>query len=107
MHVIERDGLLEHATRVGSFLADSIMDLQHPIIESVRGRGLLRGIVLAQDVAPKVADAALDAGYLVNAPRPSVVRIAPPLIITENDVAGFVEALPSILDAAGTGGHHG
>lgn len=107
MHVIERDGLLEHATRVGSFLADSIMDLQHPIIESVRGRGLLRGIVLTQDVAPKVADAALDAGYLVNAPRPSVVRIAPPLIITENDVAGFVEALPSILDAAGTGGHHG
>jgi acetylornithine/N-succinyldiaminopimelate aminotransferase len=45
--------------------------------------------------------AARDAGYLVNAPAPNVIRLAPPLIITEAQLDDFVAALPGILDAAG------
>lgn len=58
-------------------------------------------MVLTRDVAAQVADAALEAGYVINAPRPGVLRLAPPLIATPEDLAGFVEALPGLLDAHG------
>ena len=81
--VIERDGLLDQATDAWArtwptrSLASAIR-----LITGVRGRGLLRAVTLAEPVAPAVADAALDAGFIINAPRPDVLRLAPPLIIT-------------------------
>jgi acetylornithine aminotransferase len=99
--VIERDGLLEHATAMGEHLEESVRALGHPLIEGVRGRGLLRGIALHAPVAAAVSDAALDAGFIVNAPRPDVLRLAPPLIATAAQLDTFTEALPGLLDAAG------
>ena len=88
--VIERDGLLARATELGEHLVSSITALDHPLITGVRGRGLLRGVTLNQPVAAGVADAALDAGFIINAPRPDVLRLAPPLIITAEQLDGFV-----------------
>ncbi|QGN35514.1 acetylornithine transaminase [Microlunatus sp. Gsoil 973] len=98
--VIERDQLLQNAMVTGDQLATGITALGHPLIDHVRGRGLLRGVVLTRDIAAAVSDAALDAGYIINAPRPNVLRIAPPLIITADQIAGFIEALPGFLDDA-------
>jgi acetylornithine/N-succinyldiaminopimelate aminotransferase len=100
INVIERDGLLENATAMGEHLVRSVEGLGHPLVAEVRGRGLLRGIVLTTDVAPAVVDLALEAGFVINAPRPHVLRIAPPLIITAAQLDTFVEALPGFLDAA-------
>ncbi len=75
------------------------MALSHPGIDHVRGRGLLRGIVLTEPHAPAVVQAALGAGFVINAPRPTVIRLAPPLIITDAQVDDFVAALPSLLEA--------
>ena len=55
-------------------------------------------------VAPAVEAAARDAGYLVNAPAPDVIRLAPPLILTAEQAGGFVAALPQILDTAAAEG---
>ena len=44
-----------------------------------------------------MADAALDAGFIVNAPRPDVLRLAPPLIVTAAQLDSFVAALPGLL----------
>ena len=96
--VIERDGLLEQANRSGDHLAAAITGLGHPLVTGVRGRGLLRAVTLAEPVATAVADAALDVGFIVNAPRPDVLRLAPPLIITEPLLDSFVAALPGLLD---------
>ena len=82
LSVIERDGLMAHATRVGDRFAAAVEALDLPEVERVRGRGLLRGIVLAEAIAPQVAATALGAGFIVNAPRPDVIRIAPPLAPT-------------------------
>lgn len=101
LSVIERDGLLAKVHDLGDRLAESIMALRHPLVQGVRGRGLLRGIVLREPIAPAVADAALDAGFIINAPRPTVLRIAPPLIITADQLDGFVTALPRLLDSVG------
>jgi acetylornithine/N-succinyldiaminopimelate aminotransferase len=98
--VIERDGLLAHATAMGEHLVASVGALDHPLVADVRGRGLLRGIVLNVPVAGAVSDAALEAGFIVNAPRPDVLRLAPPLITTAAQLDTFVAALPGLLDAA-------
>ncbi|HML51869.1 MAG TPA: acetylornithine transaminase [Propionicimonas sp.] len=97
--IIERDNLLDHVRTTGHRLAAGIMALSHPGIDHVRGRGLLRGIVLTEPHAPAVVRAALDAGFVINAPRPTVIRLAPPLIITDAQVDDFVAALPSLLEA--------
>ncbi len=104
MAVIERDGLLANATTVGAHLATAVTGLAHPLVAEVRGRGLLRGIVLTAPVAAAVSDAALDAGFIINAPRPDVLRIAPPLITTAAQVNTFVAALPGLLDSAAVSG---
>ena len=102
--VIERDGLLTRATQLGEHLVTTITALDHPMITGVRGRGLLRGVTLAAPVAAQVADAALDAGFIINAPRPDVLRLAPPLIVTAEQLDGFVAVLPDLLDRATTAG---
>lgn len=98
--VIERDGLLEHVTRTGQYLAEQVLALGHPAIEQVRGQGLLRGIVLADQRAAATNEALLEAGFITNAPRPDVLRIAPPLVTTREQLDTFVAALPAALDAA-------
>lgn len=100
MGIIERDGLLQRSRELGDRLADALMGLGHPDVVAVRGRGLLRGVVLARPVAAAVADAALDAGYVINAPRPDVLRLAPPLVVPAGGLDDFVAALPGLLDGA-------
>ena len=96
--IIERDGLLERARSAGDRLAAAIVSLDHPLVGGVRGRGLLRGVVLTAPIAATVAEAALDAGFVINAPRPNVLRLAPPLIVTDADLDTFVAALGGLLD---------
>ncbi|MBB3326245.1 acetylornithine transaminase [Microlunatus antarcticus] len=103
INVIERDGLLENARAMGEHLVARVEGLGHPLVSEVRGRGLLRGIVLTADLGPAVSDLALEAGFVINAPRPHVLRIAPPLIITAAQLDTFVDALPGFLDAAVAG----
>jgi acetylornithine/N-succinyldiaminopimelate aminotransferase len=98
--VIERDGLLTNAIERGEQLVREVEALADPLVDHVRGAGLLRGIVLTKEVATSVVDALLDAGYIVNAPRPDVIRVAPPLIITEGQITSFVQALAEALQDA-------
>ena len=97
--IIERDGLLDHVRATGDRLAANIMALGHPGIDHVRGRGLLRGIALTRPNASAVVQAALAAGFVINAPRPTVIRLVPPLIITDAQLDEFVAALPELLEA--------
>ena len=98
LNVIERDGLLAHVREMGERLSSGIAGLGHSMVHGVRGMGLLRGIVLHRAEAAAVADRALNAGWIINAPRPNVLRIAPPLIVSGEQIDGFVKALPGLLD---------
>lgn len=100
--VLDDDDLCSHADAMGTILAHGIESLGHPLVDYVRGRGLLRGVVLTAPHAKAVELAARDAGFLVNAAAPDVVRLAPPLIITEAQIGSFLAALPGILDIADT-----
>lgn len=105
LKVLAAEDLVRGADVLGKSLRHGIEALGHPLIDHVRGRGLLQGIVLSAPHAKNAEAAARDAGYLVNAAAPNVIRLAPPLIITESQLDGFVAALPGILDAAGERSH--
>ena len=62
-----------------------------PLVESVRGAGLLLGIVLKLDIAKKLTQELQAAGVLVNATSESLIRIAPPLVVTDKQVNAFIK----------------
>ena len=98
LKVLTDDDLIGRAEVLGKTLCHGIESLGHPLVDHVRGRGLLRGVVLRAPVAKPVEAAARDAGFLVNAAAPDVIRLAPPLVITEGQIDDFLTALPGVLD---------
>ncbi|WP_028801547.1 acetylornithine transaminase [Streptomyces sp. 142MFCol3.1] len=100
LDTIAGEGLLDNVKRQSEKLRGSIESLGHPLVDHVRGAGLLLGIVLTEPLAPQVQQAAQDAGFLVNAPAPDVVRLMPPLNLGDDEVDAFLQVLPGVLDAA-------
>ncbi|MER6419134.1 acetylornithine transaminase [Streptomyces sp. NPDC001137] len=100
LDTIANEGLLENVKQQSEKLRDGIESLGHPLIAHVRGAGLLLGIVLTEPLAPQARQAAQEAGFLVNAPAPDVVRLMPPLTLGDDEVDAFLQALPGILDQA-------
>ncbi|MCC5034108.1 acetylornithine transaminase [Streptomyces sp. WAC 00631] len=104
LDTIAAEDILGRVKRTGERLRDGIEGLGHPLVAHVRGAGLLLGIVLTEPVAARVQQAAQEAGLLVNAVAPGVVRLVPPLIIGDDEVDALLGALPAVLDeAAGDG----
>ncbi|MEY9210977.1 acetylornithine transaminase [Thermobifida halotolerans] len=97
---IESDNLLDSVTELGDLLAAEIGAVDHPLLAGVRGAGLWRGVQLATPAAAHVQTRAAEAGFLVNAVTPDVVRLAPPLTVTREEILEFTGALPGILAAA-------
>ncbi|WP_188042772.1 acetylornithine transaminase [Changpingibacter yushuensis] len=83
-------GLLGHVTETGAWLESELSSLGF----EVRGEGLLRGIAVRDSAA--VARQLLNAGFIVNAPNPTTIRVAPPLVITKEDLASFAEAMKGL-----------
>ncbi|MEV6552242.1 acetylornithine transaminase [Streptomyces sp. NPDC051597] len=103
LDTLAAEGTLDRVKLLGERLRGGIEAPAHPLVSHVRGAGLLLGIVLTEAVAAKVQRAAQDAGFLVNAPAPDVVRLMPPLIIGDAEVDAFLQALPGVLDASVNG----
>ncbi len=99
LDTIESDGLLERAASLGKALSTGISGLGHPLVATVRGAGLMLGLVLTAPVAAEVETAARRHGFLVNAVGPDVVRLVPPLVLTDTQADSFLSALPEVLDA--------
>jgi len=100
LNTITNEGLLDHVAALGNHIASGVEDLDHPLIDHVRGAGLLIGIVLTDTAGPATVLAARDAGFIINAPAADVIRLAPPLILTTEQADTFIAALPDLLDTA-------
>ncbi|WP_422391662.1 acetylornithine transaminase [Arthrobacter sp. N1] len=98
LHVLETTGALQDAVHVGALLRRGLAATRGVV--AVRGEGLLIGFDLDGDHAPAAVQAALQSGFIINATGPATIRLAPPLILTEDQAASFLDALPGILDAA-------
>jgi acetylornithine aminotransferase len=96
---IESAGLIENARVRGEQLRAAIARIGSPLVGDIRGQGLLIGVGLTEPVANRLADAALAHGLIINAPNDSSLRIAPPLIIGDDEVREFEERLRQAFTA--------
>jgi acetylornithine aminotransferase len=96
---IEDSDLLANATARGEQLRTRILGLDSPLVTEIRGRGLLLGIGLSQPVAKQIAAEAMRRGLIVNAPNPSSIRLAPPLIVGDAEIDEFITLLGQTLEA--------
>lgn len=94
--VIEEDNLVDNAEERGKQLRDGIASCGNPLFVSVRGRGLLDAIELAHPCSHAAMNWALEHGLIVNAVAPNALRLAPPLVITAQDVDQAVSILAKI-----------
>lgn len=96
--LIDHD-VLAHVRRAGARLERGLRDLaaRHPaLVSELRGAGLMWGIVLNRDATPAV-EAALRRGLLVNRTNGTVVRLLPPLVITEAEIDEALAILESVF----------
>jgi acetylornithine/N-succinyldiaminopimelate aminotransferase len=100
LDTIAAEDLCGRAKQLGDRLRTGVEALNHPLVDGVRGSGLLLGIVLVNEVAKGAELALREAGFLVNAVAPGVLRLAPPLILTDAEADAFLAALPAALDTA-------
>lgn len=98
--VIERDDLLDNARTLGEWFAAAVDDLDDERVAGVRGRGLLLAVELRDELSADVVTAARNAGFIVNAVAPNAIRLAPPLIIAQEQLQTFVDALPTLITEA-------
>ena len=100
LRIMEDDGLLKHAAAVGAMLKDGLareLDRIDGVVE-IRGRGLMLGIELARPCGELLGRAA-EAGLLISVTAERVIRLVPPLIISESEARQVVAILcPLIKD---------
>jgi len=97
--VMESEDVPGRAVVAGRRLRHALADL--PGVVDVRGEGLLLAAVLDRPVAVAAAAAALDAGLVINAPRPDVLRFAPSLLVSEEEIGQAVVIVGQVLAALG------
>ncbi|PJF30577.1 MAG: aspartate aminotransferase family protein [Candidatus Thermofonsia Clade 1 bacterium] len=88
---------LAHVRRVGSYLKGRLAAINSPKIKEVRGRGLMLGIEFTGDLAASVVEQGYAHGLLLVGSGTNVLRVIPPLIVTERECDLFVERLTAIL----------
>lgn len=95
---LEDEDLLARVAQTGARAREVFAAL--PEVSEVTGEGLLLGLELADGRAKEVADAALEAGFIVNPVTATRLRLAPPLIITDDPLRAFAQALPGLVATA-------
>ena len=96
----EKENLVEKAGEMGEYFKDRLNKLkeQKNDIKEVRGKGLLIGIEIEEGIAKDVFNSLFDMGYLTSLCGGTTIRVAPPYIITKEDIDGFVNALEKALE---------
>jgi 4-aminobutyrate aminotransferase-like enzyme len=107
LDVIEAEGLQENARCVGAAFGEGLKNLAriHPLIAAVRGRGLFLGAELLREGEPAAVEATSlvekmkEQGFLLSTGGPdhNVIKIKPPMVITESDAADMLAALDKVL----------
>lgn len=92
-------GLLAHAAEMGTYLKEKLDKLaeNHDAVLTARGKGLMLGVVFKDAIAKQVGNALRECGILVGVVGGNVLRIVPPLIVSEREIDAFVSALGRIL----------
>ena len=92
------EAFLAEVRRKGQLLISAAS--QVPGVAQVRGRGLMLGVVLDEAVAKLVVKQGLEECLILNAPGENVIRLTPPLVISDDEIAEAMQRLARAIDAA-------
>jgi ornithine--oxo-acid transaminase len=100
LRLLRNEKLAERAQILGARLLDGLRNIRHPAIRDVRGKGLLIGLELDPDWMParKFCETLMHKGILSKETHETVVRFAPPLIITEDEIDSALRIIRSVFD---------
>ncbi len=95
-----QNGVLEHAKKMGDIFKAKLTALKakHPLIQEVRGKGLMIGVEFAKPIAKTLSKQLFEQGFLVGTVGDTIFRLVPPLIITEQEIDLLTSALEHLLN---------
>ncbi len=108
LDILEQEALAERAATLGARALERLRAWHTPLIREVRGRGLLLGIELSRRVQPYL-EALLERGVLALQAGPNVIRLLPPLVITDEQLEHVLDVLEELLESPsfrGAAGDH-
>ncbi|KAH0598112.1 hypothetical protein MHUMG1_04484 [Metarhizium humberi] len=105
LEVVDEEKLVERAERLGNILREGLRAIQarNPIIQTVRGRGLLNAFVIDQSktnrcLGIELCERMKEKGLLLKSSRTGVIRIAPPLVVTEDELEKGLEIIRECVE---------
>jgi ornithine--oxo-acid transaminase len=96
LRVIEDERLTDRSAELGAWLLYELRKIRHPHIKEIRGRGLLIGIELMVP-ARSYCERLKDLGMLCKETHDCVIRLAPPLIISQEDLAWAIAQIRAVF----------
>ena len=103
LDILEREALAERAAALGQYALQRLRTIHSPIIREVRGKGLLLGIELKRRVQPYL-EALSERGVLALQAGSNVIRLLPPLVITEEQLEHVLDVVEEVLQDEGSTG---
>ena len=97
LHVIVDEGLAERSAELGAWALEELRSIRHPQIKEIRGRGLLLGMELTVPARP-YCERLMDLGVLCKETHDHVIRLAPPLVISREDLAWMIAQLRTVFE---------
>ncbi len=97
LQTISQDNLLENVRKRSLELQQGIHSLSSPLVEGIRGLGLLLGVELTRPLASTAVTLALEEGLIINATGEKTIRLAPPLILSAKDIDEFLQKFTQVL----------
>ncbi|MFP5111927.1 ornithine--oxo-acid transaminase [Bacillaceae bacterium C204] len=96
LDVIEEEKLAERSLELGKYFFEKLMSIDNPKIKTVRGRGLFIGVELTEEARP-YCERLKDEGLLCKETHDTVIRFAPPLTITKEEIDWAFEKIKTVL----------
>ena len=99
VRVLVEEGMIENAAKMGHYLMGKLRRIESPHIKEIRGKGLLVGVELHEQAggARRFCEALMAKGLLCKETHTHVIRFAPPLIITKEDIDWASERIDEVL----------
>lgn len=99
LRVLHDEQLVERSAREGAWLLAQLRTLRHPVIKTIRGRGLMCAIELHEAARP-YCEALQQRGVLCKETHGTVMRLSPPLVVSREDLAWAVDRLREVFPAS-------
>jgi len=96
LDVLVKEKLAERSNELGQFFKDSLEKIDNPIIKEVRGKGLFIGMELTEAARP-YCEALMEKGLLCKETHENVIRFAPPLVISKDELNWALDQIRAVL----------